>query len=266
MLSSANQVTDPPPLESLPPDGQFESTVCLMKTYVFFFLVLDPVFYITVNQGSWLLLFNQENKINDGSGPTLCFWDDGLTSLSIGGLLSEVSLKGNFGNHCKNSNATLWVDNLTNISIGGLFSESSLQEICKISHEQEPAQNDSSDQPSGSIGGILSEAPSIGEARFSDCKKTWERRRAIKQQPSSLISDSLDAFLVNQTDQPRAPCLAYPPPEPSHSSIFDAEDTCHAFSFRKGATTSLKVRDFFNTKHFWYYYCQKFRACKLMIM
>ncbi|KAG7539856.1 hypothetical protein ISN45_Aa07g001280 [Arabidopsis thaliana x Arabidopsis arenosa] len=211
MLSSPNQVTDTPPLENLPPDGQVEST---------------------------------ENKINNGSGPTLLFWDDGLTSLSIGGLLSEVSLKGNFGNHCINSNAgnanaTLWEDNLTNISIGGLFSEASLQDRRHMNHEQEPAHSNNDGQTIGSIGGLLSEASSLGEGRFSDCNKTWETRRAIKQPPLHLISDSLDAFLVNQT---RAPCPA-PLPEPSHSSILDAEDTCHAFSFRKRTTIIPKVHD-----------------------
>lgn len=40
MMSSPNQVTDTPPLENLPPDGQVESTVCLVKN-VFFSLVLD---------------------------------------------------------------------------------------------------------------------------------------------------------------------------------------------------------------------------------
>ncbi|KAG7618981.1 hypothetical protein AtNW77_Chr4g0319301 [Arabidopsis thaliana] len=211
MLSSPNQVTDTPPLENLPHDGQVEST---------------------------------ENKINDGSGPTLLFWDDGLTSLSIGGLLSEVSLKGNFGNHCKNSNAgnanaTLWEDNLTNISIGGLFSEASLQDRWHMNNEREPAHNG---QSIGSIGGLLSEASILGEGRISDCNKTWETRRAIKQPPLPLISDSLDAFLVNQTDNRRAPCPA-PLPESSHSSILDAEDTCHAFSFRKRTTITPKVHD-----------------------
>ncbi|KAJ4880107.1 TSL-kinase interacting protein 1 [Raphanus sativus] len=179
--------------EHTPPDGQVESTA--------------------------------EKKINNGSGPTFFSWDDdGLTSLSIGGLLSEVSLK---GNDSKNSNAnpTLWVENLTNISIGGLFSEASLQ----------------------GKRGIISEASSRGEGRFSDGNKTWETRGATSQHPLPLISDSLDAFLVNQTTgQPRAPRHAPPPPPPpppelSHSSILDAEDTCHAFSFRKRTTTSPKV-------------------------
>uniref|UniRef100_A0A1J3CS20 TSL-kinase interacting protein 1 n=1 Tax=Noccaea caerulescens TaxID=107243 RepID=A0A1J3CS20_NOCCA len=184
MASSSNQVTDPPPTDNTPPVGQVESA---------------------------------ENKINDGSGSTFFSWDDGLTSLSIGGLLSEVSLKGNFGNHCKNSNATLWVDNLTNISIGGLFSEASLQDI---NREQVSTRNNNNDQPNG---GLLPEASDLSR------NKTWETRRA------------LNSFLVNQTDQPRAPSPAPTPFELSHSSILDAEDTCHAFSFRKRTTTSQKV-------------------------
>ncbi|CAN8276062.1 unnamed protein product [Cochlearia groenlandica] len=211
IASSSNQVTDLHPSESRPPNEQVKST---------------------------------ENKLSNGSGPSYFSWDDGLTSLSIGGLLSEVSMKGNFGNQSKNSNATLWVDNLTNISIGGLFSEASLQDRC----EQQPARNNNEeDKPSVSIGGdLLSEASSLGEGRFSDINKTWEtRKRAISKQPLPLISDSLDAFLVNQTDQRQAPspspALPPPPPEMSHSSILDAEDTCHEFSFRKRTTTSQNV-------------------------
>ncbi|RID51114.1 hypothetical protein BRARA_H01803 [Brassica rapa] len=200
-LDNLTQVTDPPLSEHTPPDGSVESAA--------------------------------EKKMNDGSGPTFFQWDDGLTSLSIGGLLSEVSLKGNFGNGSKNSNAnpTLWDENLTNISIGGLFSEASLQgRRCK----QDSTQNN---QQSVGIGALLSETSSRGVGRFSDGNKTWETRGATSQQPLPLISDSLDAFFVNQTtDQPRAP-----PPEVSHSSILDAEDTCHAFSFRKRTTTSPKV-------------------------
>ncbi|XP_048593822.1 TSL-kinase interacting protein 1 [Brassica napus] len=205
-LDNLTQVTDPPLSEHTPPDGPVESAA--------------------------------EKKINNGSGPTFFQWDDGLTSLSIGGLLSEVSLKGNFGNGSKNSNAnpTLWDENLTNISIGGLFSEASLQG--RRSKEASTHNNSGNQQPSVSIGAFLSEASSRGE--WSN--KTWETRGATSQQPLPLISDSLDAFLVNQTtDQPRGPCHARPPPELSHSSILDAEDTCHAFSFRKRTTTSPKV-------------------------
>lgn len=163
-------------------------------------------------------------------------------------MLSEVSLKGKFGDHCKNSNtvnananATLWDDGLTNISIGGLFSEASLQHRIDINREQEPAHTKNNDQSSVSFGGLLSEASSLGGGRFSDCNKTWESKRAITQKPLPLISDSLDAFLVNRTEQPQAPCPAPPTSEPSHSSILDAEDTCHAFSFRKRTTTSQPV-------------------------
>ncbi|CAH8369313.1 unnamed protein product [Eruca vesicaria subsp. sativa] len=207
-LDNLNQVTDRPLSEHTPPDGQVELAA--------------------------------EREINNGSGPTFFQWDDGLTSLSIGGLLSEVSLKGKFGNNSKNPNATptLWDENLTNISIGGLFSEASLQ---GRRGKEESTHNNNSNQPSFSIGAFLSEA-SRGEGRFSDGNKTWDARGTTSQQPLPLISDSLDAFFVNQTTgQPKAPRHAPPPPELSHSSILDAEDTCHAFSFRKRTTTSAKV-------------------------
>ncbi|KAJ0233535.1 TSL-kinase interacting-like protein [Hirschfeldia incana] len=205
------QLTDPPLSQHTPPGGQVQSAA--------------------------------DKKINEGSGPTFFQWDDGLTSLSIGGLLSEVSLKGKFGNDPKNSNAnpTLWDENFTNISIGGLFSEASLQ---GRRGKEESTHNNNGNQPSVSFGAFLSEASSRGEGRFSDGNKTWETRGATSQQPLPIISDSLDAFLVNQTtDQPRAPCHAPPPPDVSHSSILDAEDTCHAFSFRKRTTTLPKVSE-----------------------
>lgn len=96
----------------------------------------------------------------------------------------------------------LWADSLTNISIGGLLSEASLQ----------------------------------GRFNAGDAKSN-EANAGL--QPSQLICDSFDAFLAGQMNQsqgprPLTPTLPLPPPpQYSHSSILDAEDTCHAFAFQK---------------------------------
>ncbi|EOX92332.1 N-terminal nucleophile aminohydrolases (Ntn hydrolases) superfamily protein isoform 1 [Theobroma cacao] len=87
----------------------------------------------------------------------------------------------------------LWADSLTNISIGGLLSEASLQ------------------------------------GRFSNFDPKSNGSNAGLQS-SQLISDSFDAFLSGQINPPQNP---RPPAQASHSSILDAEDTCHAFSFQK---------------------------------
>ncbi|KAK4749379.1 hypothetical protein SAY87_026828 [Trapa incisa] len=85
----------------------------------------------------------------------------------------------------------VWADSLTNISIGGLFSEASL----------------------------------LGKFGNFDSKTNGSNA-----QPSSLISDSLDAFITANLKCSQSPML--PPSEPP-SSILDAEDTCHAFSFKR---------------------------------
>lgn len=87
----------------------------------------------------------------------------------------------------------VWADSLTNISIGGLLSEASLQ------------------------------------GRFGDCDPK-SNGSTIGLQSSQLISDSFDAFLAGQMNLSQNPT---PPPQVSHSSILDADDTCHAFQFQK---------------------------------
>ncbi|KAK1586664.1 hypothetical protein Q3G72_004787 [Acer saccharum] len=67
-----------------------------------------------------------------------------------------------------------------------------------------------------SIGGLLSEASLQG--------KNYD------VQPSQLMSDSFDAFLADQMNHSQG---ARPTIHDSHSSILDAEDTCHAFTFPK---------------------------------
>ncbi|KDP35287.1 hypothetical protein JCGZ_09446 [Jatropha curcas] len=90
-------------------------------------------------------------------------------------------------------NSYPWDDSLTNISIGGLLSEASLQ------------------------------------GKFNNCDPKSAGISAALQ-PSQLISDSLDAFIMSQVNHSQATRL---PSHVSSSSILDAEDTCHAFPFQK---------------------------------
>lgn len=79
--------------------------------------------------------------------------------------------------------STLWIDNLSNISIGGLLSEASLQ----------------------------------GNFKNSNSRSNWKTLTQL------LTSDSFDSFIAAQFNP-------HPPPP---SSILDAEETCHSFSFKK---------------------------------
>ncbi|KAK9272233.1 hypothetical protein L1049_002604 [Liquidambar formosana] len=94
----------------------------------------------------------------------------------------------------------LWDDSLTNISIGGLLSEASLQ-----------GRFNNSDSKSNGILGL---------------------------QPNQLISDSFDAFIAAQVNHPQVP---RPISNDSRSSILDAEETCHAFSFQKLSSSGKDV-------------------------
>lgn len=65
-------------------------------------------------------------------------------------------------------------------------------------------------------------------------------------QPSQLISDSFDAFLarrMNHSQGPR-PLTSTLPPYVSHSSIWDADDTSHAFAFRKFSSSGKESSSF----------------------
>ncbi|XP_039004045.1 TSL-kinase interacting protein 1-like [Hibiscus syriacus] len=76
-----------------------------------------------------------------------------------------------------------------------------------------------------SIGGLLSEASLQGRLGSCDPKSN-----GITSGSSQLISDSFDAFLGGQMNPCKNPRL---PVQDSHSSILDADDTCHAFPFQK---------------------------------
>lgn len=129
-------------------------------------------------------------------------WDDGLTNLSIGGLISIPSVP---------QKTSLSTD----ISIGGLLSEASLQGKLQNNEQQTPMKWDD-DMTNLSIGGLLSEASMQAKMNKFD--------------PKSFTSDSFDAILFSQVkNDPQV-------------SILDAEETCHAFAFRKFSASSKNVR------------------------
>lgn len=152
-----------------------------------------------------------------GQPQSVAHWLDDLTNTSFGALLSDASLQAKF-NSCEpkstengtclqpdqiNSNSKLlasWADCLTNISIGGLLSEVSLQ------------------------------------GKFNNGAKSAGSNADLQSTP--IISDSLDAFFSAQTGCPQGPKL---PTHMAHSSILDAEETCHAFPVQRLSSSGKRV-------------------------
>lgn len=187
-------------------------------------------------------------------------WDENLTILSVGDLLSEISLQGKINGSDPSS-----------ISIPGLLSEASLLGAMRCpSMKQE---NESSLQPlflgssEVSIGGLFSEAsllsnknksdPQSTEAGHAQIQSPWDDsfttlsigslfaeaslqakiggKVAVKESKSILEpfapSQSLDFLISAQLHAP------FQKPKPSlhepNLSILDAEETCHAFPIQK---------------------------------
>lgn len=186
------------------------------------------------------------NSIAPSSVP----WDDSLTNLSIGGLLSDTSLLGKIRNCDPNSDASkLNVQPIelipSDMSIGGLLSEASMQGKFN-NHESksngsklglEPIMDKDLVQSAVpwddgltnlSIGGLLSEASLLEKIGTCDPKLNGSK---LGCQPTQLMHDSLDAFIAGELNS--QPQESKPPSYVSCSSILDAEETCHAFSFRK---------------------------------
>ncbi|XP_042977390.1 TSL-kinase interacting protein 1 isoform X3 [Carya illinoinensis] len=138
---------------------------------------------------------DNEPKMDDGLGQSSALWTDGLTNISIGALLSEVSIQGKF------SNSDPIFDGLTCISIGGLLSEASLQ----------------------------------GKPNNCDPKSSGNDAGLQMPQPTS---DSFDAYIAAQANCPQGPRSSTQDP---HSSILDAEETCHAFPFQRFSPSEKDV-------------------------
>lgn len=159
---------------------------------------------------------------------------DDITNLSIGGLLSEASEMGKISvNELKSSQPVLLC---TDISIGGFLSEASLQgkihnndnnEVVvdgrnMTGHQETPIQWDDS-LTALSIGGLLSEASL--QAKINNKSEL----------SATFISDSF-GISSQLKSNPQVAKLD------SRSSILDAEETCHAFAFRKFSSSSKNVR------------------------
>ncbi|XP_041009644.1 TSL-kinase interacting protein 1 [Juglans microcarpa x Juglans regia] len=138
---------------------------------------------------------DNEPKMDDGLGQSSALWTDSLTNISIGALLSEVSIQGKF------SNSDPIIDGLTSISIGGLLSEASLQ------------------------------------GKPNNCDPKSAGNDACLQMPQPT-SDSFDAYIAAQTNCSQGPRSSTQDP---HSSILDAEETCHAFPFQRFSSSEKDV-------------------------
>ncbi|XP_011100918.1 TSL-kinase interacting protein 1 isoform X2 [Sesamum indicum] len=169
-------------------------------------------------------------------------WDDNLTNLSIGGLLSEISLQASLLR--KMSNPSMKPESETSlqpiflessdISIGGLLSEASL-----LSNKNKLAarivdggcvqtQSPWDDNLTTlSIGGLLSEVSLQGKAGYSpelnESKSSLQLNAHLLDSYDSLISAQLNA----NSQIPKPSC------NESNLSILDAEETCHAFPIQK---------------------------------
>ncbi|KAK1432339.1 hypothetical protein QVD17_09235 [Tagetes erecta] len=153
--------------------------------------------------------------------------DDNLTDLTMGGLFSEASLQGIISNNdFKSSQPPI------DISVGGLLSEASLQGKFNYNevaldgkniadhHQQSPVSIAWDDNLTTlSIGGLLSEASLQAKINKNNNNKSVD----------GLISDSLDAIVSSHVKS-------------NSSSILDAEETCHAFAFRKFSSSTKNVR------------------------
>ncbi|KAA8546928.1 hypothetical protein F0562_003357 [Nyssa sinensis] len=200
---------------------------------------------------------DDEVKIDNVLAQSTVPWDDGLTNLSIGGLLSEASLLGKITNYDPKSNGSKLdlqpIQLISDISIGGLLSEASLQGKMNNYNSKSngskfglhptmdkgPAQSPlpwDDNLTNLSIGGLLSEASLQGKINNCDRKSNGSKTGL---QPTLLISDSFDAFISGQINS--HPQVSKPSSHESHSSILDAEETCHAFPFRKFSSAGKDV-------------------------
>ncbi|KAL3613480.1 hypothetical protein CASFOL_042743 [Castilleja foliolosa] len=171
-------------------------------------------------------------------------WDDNLTNLSIGGLLSEISMQGKINGPYPNSvntSGTQPIGLISDISIGDLLSEASL--LGKMSNNNNPSVklgNESSLQPlflassDTSVGGFFSEVSMLSN------------KNKLSPWYDDLTTLSIGGLLSEASLQAKA-CDG---PEPKASSnetnlsILDAEETCHAFPVRKLQTDRVSSKEF----------------------
>ncbi|KAL2528172.1 TSL-kinase interacting protein 1 [Forsythia ovata] len=221
---------------------------------------------------------NDEATTHIGPIQSTVHWDDDLTNLSIGGLLSDISLQGKINNSV-NKSGLHPIGLISEISIGGLLSEASLQG--KIGNPDLKLDSESSLQPivsasnDISVGGLLTEASLLSNKSKSGVQQTMEgdcaqlpspwddnlttlsiggllSEASLQEkvngchlglkgskssfQPNASLSDSFDAFIAAQLNT-HSQALK-PTSHESHSSILDAEETCHAFPVRELPSSS----------------------------
>lgn len=200
-------------------------------------------------------------------------WNDILTNLSIGGLFSEASMPGKTSNS-ENKLDLQPIQLVSDISTGALLAEASLQG--KLSTEMKQENRVDLEPPPFSsyfsTGNFLSEASSQGKIsdfnlaskKTSGWKETSECGHHIDSKFSwdfNFTNLSIGGFLsevsllekVKKHDQRNedkpssqdafvAACMnsqreiSKSLPHESHSSILDAEETCHAFPVRKASS------------------------------
>ncbi|KAJ8544094.1 hypothetical protein K7X08_028605 [Anisodus acutangulus] len=174
-----------------------------------------------------------------------------VSDISIGGLLSEVSLQGKLSTEMKHENIVeLQPPTFSSyFSKGSFLSEASsqgkisdfnlaskgsfgLKETSECGAHIESKFSWDFNLINLSIGGLLSEASLLEKVKNHDQRSEGK--------PSSQ-PDSLDAFVAAPMNS--HPEISKPSSHELHSSILDAEETCHAFPVRKksgneNATTS----------------------------
>lgn len=182
-------------------------------------------------------------------------WDDNLTNLSIGGILSEISLQRKING--SNPNSVEKSGLVSDVSIGGLFSEASL--LGKMNNNPIKLENESSLQPifftpsDVSMGGLFSEASLFSNkldkrASHEQIQSPWDDTFTTLSIGGLLSEVSLQAKAGGNTG-PRERESSLEPnscfshlnvsqmPKQSRSepsfSFLDAEETCHAFPIRK---------------------------------
>ncbi|XP_047323089.1 TSL-kinase interacting protein 1 [Impatiens glandulifera] len=175
----------------------------------------------------------KENAINSLAKTTMP-WDDNLSNLSLTRLITETSFPRNTNSLTQrakgNSLEPLQLIS-SDISMGALLSEASMQN--KIDNiKPEFNAHDSMLNPeiwdgglsNLSLGGLFSDLSMLGKLLGSNSDKS----KSGSQDPFTTYPSNLQPSQLN------------PSSNFSHSSILDAEETCHAFNFRK---TSLLGKD-----------------------
>ncbi|XP_017249744.1 TSL-kinase interacting protein 1 isoform X2 [Daucus carota subsp. sativus] len=159
-----------------------------------------------------------DNNLTIGTGQLLP-WDDSILNLSIGGFISELSLLGKAdGCNIKSTQSQQGLHQIpiSDFSIGGLLNEASLQG--KI-HSNKLASNSSKSAVQEDIG--------------KGSQFPWD---------DSLTNLSIGGLLSEASLQEKIQAQpAKPLLRGSHSSFFDAEETCHEFSYQKSSFTKRNL-------------------------